>query len=219
MTDTPTPSKNQPTSEHPPLDQSEALDPDNLEVSSAPQTLDTESEQPAPVRQRFSDEDDDTWTNQPQSRDADESEGSEEGDDSDEDEVPVVTRKSIQNARDVLIEEIPMRAQRAKLKLHPHLTGAYLIEVSNTGDKFLFDWRTEEPKVTEVTEAPALAAADSTDPKMVDSIITISDQNMMAVRSGDLNPQVAMLADKIKVQGKVSPAVYLFNLVAPRARE
>jgi putative sterol carrier protein len=38
----------------------------------------------------------------------------------------------------------------------------------------------------------------------------------MAVRSGDLNPQVAMLADKIKVKGKIGPAVYLFNLIAPR---
>jgi hypothetical protein len=30
---------------------------------------------------------------------------------------------------------------------------------------------------------------------------------------------VAMLADKIKVRGKVSPAVYLFNLIAPRFQQ
>jgi hypothetical protein len=29
---------------------------------------------------------------------------------------------------------------------------------------------------------------------------------------------VGMLTDKIKVKGKVGPAVYIFNLVAPRVR-
>jgi hypothetical protein len=169
------------------------------------------------------DEDDETWTNQPAGSSPDDGEmndGPDDGeDDEEDDDAPIATRKVIQNARDVICEELPARAQRAKLRLRPQLTGAFVIEIANTGEKFLFDWRGEEAKVTPVSGPVDLAAADNTDPSKVDSIISISDQHMMAVRSGDLNPQVAMLADKIRVQGKIGPAVYLFNLVAPRVRE
>jgi hypothetical protein len=167
-------------------------------------------------------EDDETWTNQPVGSSPDDGEmndGPDEGEDEEDDDAPIATRKVIQNARDVICEELPARAQRAKLRLRPQLTGAFVIEIANTGEKFLFDWRGEEAKVTPVSGPVDLAAADNTDPSKVDSIISISDQHMMAVRSGDLNPQVAMLADKIRVQGKIGPAVYLFNLVAPRVRE
>jgi putative sterol carrier protein len=165
-------------------------------------------------------EDDNTWTNLPSSADDLEQEESEEiGADEGDDDTPVVTKKAIQCARDVICEELPVRADRAKLRLRPQLTGAFVIEVSNTGERFLFDWRGSDPKVTPVTGPVEIATAEQSDPSKVDCIISISDQNMMAVRSGDLNPQVAMLADKIKVQGKMGPAVYLFNLVAPRVRD
>jgi putative sterol carrier protein len=64
-----------------------------------------------------------------------------------------------------------------------------------------------------------VATAEGSDAAAVDSIISLTEQNLMAVRSGDLNPQVAMLADKIKVKGKIGPAVYLFNLIAPRVQQ
>jgi hypothetical protein len=167
-------------------------------------------------------EEEETWTNAPAGA---ASQGDElsrdevDEDEEEEEEAPVVTRKVIQNARDVLCEELPVRAERAKLRLRPQLTGAFLIEVSNTGEKFIFDWRGQEPKVSPVEGAVELATADNADPSKVDSIISVSDQHLMAIRSGDLNPQVAMLADKIRVKGKMGPAVYLFNLVAPRVRD
>jgi putative sterol carrier protein len=171
-------------------------------------------------------EDDETWTNHPGSgaKAADgnldeELDGDEDELDDDEEEGQApVARKQIQNGRDVLVEELPLRAQRAKLRIRPHLVGALVIELSNSGERFLFDWRGEDAKVSPF-KGDIIVAADSTDPARVEAHIAISEQNLMAVRSGDLNPQVAMLAEKIKVKGKMGPAVYLFNLIAPRVRD
>lgn len=219
-------------------DASSALHDDEAGVSSAPQTLSVEGDSSAPrTSSRVTSatsaaaesdgeadaegDDEETWTNAPAGAASTDQELShDEGeDDEEEEEAPVVTRKVIQNARDVICEELPVRAERAKLRLRPQLTGAFLIEVSNTGEKFIFDWRGQEPKVSPVEGVVELATADSADPSKVDSIISVSDQHLMAIRSGDLNPQVAMLADKIRVKGKMGPAVYLFNLVAPRVRD
>ncbi len=182
-----------------------------LESSTVP-TVDVERE-----------EDDETWTNQPASGGGSESQeqgGDDELEDDDEEEAeqaPLV-RKPIQNGRDVVCEELPARASRAKARLRPYLAGTLVIELTNLGEKFLFDWRGDEPKVSPVEGPIQLAQGDTSDPSSVNCIVSLSEQNLMAVRSGDLNPQLAMLADKIKVKGKVGPAVYLFNLVAPRER-
>jgi hypothetical protein len=133
-------------------------------------------------------------------------------------------RKVIQNGHDVMCDELPDRAHRAGLRLKPYLTARILIELSNSGERYLFDWREDAPKVTavprevSVTTEEVVAGEPSTDKLAVDAHILLSEQHLMAVRSGDLNPQVGMLTEKIKVKGKVSPAVYIFNLIAPRAR-
>jgi len=103
--------------------------------------------------------------------------------------------------------------------LKPHLTGSLVIELDNSGEKFLFDWRGDDAKVSPFKGEVTLATADSVDPAKIECLISLSEQNLMAVRSGDLNPQVAMLADKIRVKGRMGPAVYLFNLIAPRVRD
>jgi hypothetical protein len=168
-------------------------------------------------------DDDETWTNQPAGADDDDAPGSGGDDDVEEDDeeeleqAPLV-RKPIQNGRDVVCEELPARASRAKTRLRPYLTGTLVIELTNLGEKFLFDWRGDEPKVTPVEGPIQLAQGDPADASNVDCVVSLTEQNLMSVRSGDLNPQLAMLSDKIKVKGKVAPAVYLFNLVAPRER-
>ncbi|MCX6114147.1 MAG: SCP2 sterol-binding domain-containing protein [Proteobacteria bacterium] len=63
-----------------------------------------------------------------------------------------------------------------------------------------------------------LTIGEGSDSSTVECIVSLNEQSLMAVRSGDLNPQVAMLSDKIRIKGKVGMAVYLFNLVAPRER-
>jgi hypothetical protein len=195
------------------------------EPSLEPTRLATDpSDEPAPPRVApvDGDEDDETWTNQPAKGAAAEAEASDEDlldDEEEEQDVQPVTRKVIQNGRDVLCDELPSRAARAKLRLKPHLTCVLGLELSSSGERFIFDWKGEEPTVIPATAALTVNAESPGEATLVDSIISITEQNLMAVRSGDLNPQVAMLADKIKVKGKIGPAVYLFNLIAPRFQQ
>ena len=167
------------------------------------------------------DEDDETWTNQPAKGAAAEVEATDEDllDEEDEHDTQPVTRKVIQNGRDVLCEELPSRASRAKVRLKPHLTCTLGVELSSSGERFIFDWTGEEPTVAPAAGALTVNAEHPGDATVVDSIISLTEQNLMAVRSGDLNPQVAMLGDKIKIKGKIGPAVYLFNLIAPRFQQ
>jgi hypothetical protein len=161
-----------------------------------------------------------TWTNQPAgARAASEADaGDDLLDDEEEPEAPP-TRKVIQNGRDVLCEELPSRAQRAKLRLKPHLTCVLGVELSSSGEKFVFDWKGDDAKVSPATGPLTVNAESPGEATVVESLISLTEQNLMAVRSGDLNPQVAMLADKIRVKGKIGPAVYLFNLIAPRFQQ
>ncbi|MFM1847500.1 MAG: sterol transfer family, partial [Pseudomonadota bacterium] len=77
------------------------------------------------------------------------------------------------------------------------------------GKKYGFDWRQDDLVVVPLQgDLKGVGAADCS--------IRLSEDSLLRVASGDLNPQVGMLSDKIKVQGKVSFAVYFFNLVAPR---
>jgi hypothetical protein len=167
------------------------------------------------------DDDDETWTNQPAKGAAAEADGGDDDllDEDEEQDAQPVTRKIIQNGRDVLCEELPSRAARAKLRLKPHLTCVLGLELSSSGERFIFDWKGEEPTVAPAGGPLTLNAENPGEATLVDSIISLTEQNLMAVRSGDLNPQVAMLADKIKVKGKIGPAVYLFNLIAPRFQQ
>jgi hypothetical protein len=193
-----------------------ALPPTMPEAVSAP-TLDVDRE-----------DDEETWTNQPargQVQAHDQDDFDDEGDlDEDDagtevDEPPPVARKQIQNARDVVCEELPYRAARVKSRLRPHLSGTLMIELVPSREKFLFDWRNEEVRVSPLAAPVTLAQNETADENKVDAIISVHEQHLMQIRSGDLNPQLAILADKVRVAGKVAPAVYFFNLIAPRDRE
>jgi hypothetical protein len=174
------------------------------------------------------DEDDETWTNQPPSvKEVSHAAEAEEGDSEEhEDEVEQTrtSRRVIQNGRDVLCEELPERAQRAALRLKPYLTGVLVIEFTNSGERFVFDWRDETPKTHPIGREVAVsisgevAGSVSNDKVQADAIVALSEQHVMSIRAGDLNPQIGMLTEKIRVKGKVSSAVYLFNLIAPRSR-
>jgi hypothetical protein len=180
----------------------------------------------APNRTKAVDEEDEeTWTNQPAGGHADDVSSEDLEDEVEEEsEQQRAPRKVIQNGRDVMCEELPDRAQRAGLRLKPYLTARILMELSNSGERYLFDWHADIAKVSAVPREVAISideatAADSSPDKLfVDAHIVLSEQHLMAIRSGDLNPQVGMLTEKIRVKGKVSPAVYIFNLIAPRSR-
>lgn len=174
-------------------------------------------------RNRVTEEDDDTWTNQPAGA---EPEPLDEELDEEEDNEPAPSpRKVIETARDVVCEELPERASRATTRLKPFLTGTFVFDFTNTGERFLFDWRGDNPSTKPLSrdiaitwdEAQGYVATENS--INVDTVVSISESHLMAVRSGSLNPQVGMLTEKIRVKGKVGPAVYIFNVVAPRARQ
>lgn len=175
------------------------------------------------------DDDEETWTNRPPAEQEERSESSidEDADDEeDEQEVESAKRSSrqINSARDVILEELPERALRAAVRLKPFLTGVTVIEFTNTGERFVFDWRDDGPKMAPLSRDVVLSWDEHTGPVVqpdrvnADAVVFLTEQHLMSIRAGDLNPQIGMLTEKIKVQGRISSAVYLFNLVAPRAR-
>jgi hypothetical protein len=178
------------------------------------------------VRRGGADEDDETWTNQPSAAEPDLGEDLEEQEveEDDESEPSRMPRKAIETGRDVVCEELPDRAQRAAVRLKPFLTAAVVFEFTGSGEKYLFDWRGDTPTTKQLPKAMVVTFDEeqgyvSSESAMnVDTVVCISESHLMAVRSGALNPQVGMLTEKIRVKGKVGPAVYIFNLVAPRAR-
>ena len=48
-----------------------------------------------------------------------------------------------------------------------------------------------------------------------DCRIKIRAVDFLSISNGDLNPQIAMLSEKISIEGKTEMAVYFFNLIAP----
>jgi hypothetical protein len=208
----------------------------------APQVLDEEAQMPLMIdedasedaraaggrgRNQGADDEEETWTNQPATADQEllHEELEDGGEPDDEDVEPSRTpRKAIETARDVVCEELPDRAQRAALRLKPFLTGTFVFDFTNSGEKFVFDWRGDVPSTKQLPKAVTITCDEaqgfvSTESAInVDSVVSISESNLMAVRSGSLNPQVGMLTEKIRVRGKVGPAVYIFNVIAPRAR-
>jgi putative sterol carrier protein len=43
----------------------------------------------------------------------------------------------------------------------------------------------------------------------------MSEDHLKRIWQGELNPQIAMLSEKIRVEGRKAVAIYLFNLIAP----
>jgi putative sterol carrier protein len=109
-----------------------------------------------------------------------------------------------ENLSDFFCDELCNRAARFGAMLKEHLGGTILISVTPGDERYLFDWRGQEPR------------AEATNVKEADCTIIISKHNLMQIYSGDLNPQIGMLTDKIKVKGKAGLAIYFFNLVAPQ---
>jgi putative sterol carrier protein len=108
-------------------------------------------------------------------------------------------------AREVLTQYVPNRSERADEKLRAHLVGKIGVRIEGSSERFMFELITGR---AQVTEQPAEIVSDTT--------ISISEQNLLRVVNGELNPQIAMLSGKINVTGKAEQAIYFFNLVAPR---
>lgn len=134
----------------------------------------------------------------------------EEGEDEEEveEETSSPEKIRINTGADFLTQELLVRAQRADPKLRANLTGKVLIHLTDNNTKVLLDGSSTEVTVQKVEgeDAPA------------DCVIRLPDKNLMKIYQGRLNPQLAMLSGKVKVEKQATFAVYFFNLVAPRAR-
>lgn len=133
-------------------------------------------------------------------------------------------RPTPNSVQELFEKEIPYRASFADQKLRQHLTGSVLVKVvsyperraeRSTSDsrsatdrrgaeqRYLFDW---------TGDAAKCAASEAVS---ADCVISVTETNLMRIVQGDLNPQISMLSEKVRVEGQASLAIYFFNLVAP----
>lgn len=112
-------------------------------------------------------------------------------------------KKRYQNSKELLLNVVNERLNSLRPSLSQHFTGKLVVSLS-LRENYQIDW--SQPKFE-------IKVADS---PQGDTVIEISDVDLMKVASGVLNPQIAMLSHKIYVKGNTEPAVYFFNLVAPQ---
>lgn len=140
--------------------------------------------------------------------------------DDEPEDAPEAPRREAKNSRELVLEELPARARRVQ-KLKSYLTGKIVIEIADKGERYLFDWTENEPKCVEVREILKLRSIDesgkeATGTDGVDCIVRLKEHQLMAIQAGDLNPQIAIVNEKVKIDGRPGLAMYLFNLVYPR---
>jgi len=108
------------------------------------------------------------------------------------------------SSRQLLMQELPEKAAGVSTLLRSHLMGEIGVHLTDRGDHYIVDWISEKIQVKPQR------------PESPDCMIHLTEQNLLKIASGDLNPQIGMLSDKIKVEGKLSFAVYFFNLLVPK---
>lgn len=106
------------------------------------------------------------------------------------------------NVEELLTQDLGMRASKSNDLLRSKLKGRILLKIRGS-DPYLVDWTGSELSVKR--------AADSN----ADTVIEAEERDIMKISMGNLNPQIAMLSDKMKVSGNPELAIYFFNLVAP----
>lgn len=96
--------------------------------------------------------------------------------------------------------KLKKNVRRGGGKLRVHLPAPVLFRITRSAKEYIVDWSSEELSVSCDTElVPACT-------------IEISEQDLLDIAAGGLNPQVAMLSDKVRIEGKIEMAIYAFNL-------
>ncbi|NDC36606.1 MAG: hypothetical protein EBZ48_00985 [Proteobacteria bacterium] len=109
-------------------------------------------------------------------------------------------------AEEIILGDVVSNATRSGAKLKELLAGTILIKLIDSGQRYVIDWREGDLKAQP-------AGKDAT----ADCTILVSEDHLKRISQGDLNPQMAMLSEKIRVEGRKAVAMYFFNLVAPHA--
>ena len=101
---------------------------------------------------------------------------------------------------------VKRNAGRRESKLRVHLPAPVVIRISQSSESFTIDWSKEEIQVAKgFCENPACT-------------LELTEEHLLDIADGSLNPQVAMLSDKIQIVGDMEAAMYVFNLFAQRGR-
>lgn len=101
---------------------------------------------------------------------------------------------------DLLHTQVVRRADKSGDKLRSHLAGVVNLQITDSCESYHFSWDAEQLKIEDGVDQNA------------DCSIELGSNDLFAIAKGDLNPQIAMLSHKVKLQGKMSIAVYFFNL-------
>lgn len=117
-------------------------------------------------------------------------------------------KRSFANSAEV-IDYIPERVHSLPPRLHENLLGVIAVEVtennpSNVKYRRYVDWRGEKVAVSELYEG------------VPDTTVTVSEYVFMEIARGNLNPQIALVSNRVRVAGKVGFGIYFFNLISPR---
>lgn len=112
--------------------------------------------------------------------------------------------RNFRSAREFMLEELKLRCEEAGPKLKECLNGTVCLRIRDKEESFFLDWGVQGVKVDEVSDSRG------------DCVIELAEVSFLKILAGELNPQIAMLSDKVFVQGRLGLAIYFFNLVAPQ---
>lgn len=105
------------------------------------------------------------------------------------------------NAKEILTKIIVDRCSKATNQLRAKLRGKILFEIDGKDENYLLDWSKDNVSVSE-------ASSDD-----VDLVINLSERTLVDIYRGVINAQIALLSDKIEIDGDPEKAVYIFNLL------
>ncbi|RMD83698.1 MAG: hypothetical protein D6808_08255 [Candidatus Dadabacteria bacterium] len=114
-------------------------------------------------------------------------------------------KKRLDTADAVILEEAIHRTERASDHLRSKLRGRLKITVSDTGE-YIFDWSENRAHAYKL---------DGNDSPEVDASITLSEETLVRIAEGSLNPQICLLSEKINIEGSPELPIYFFNLITP----
>lgn len=92
-----------------------------------------------------------------------------------------------------LMGQLLAEGAAAEPRLRGHLAGNIRIEISDKRKQFEFPWGVQGAEV--------------------DCTIKLTENSLRRILDGELNPQIGMLSDKIKVKGRAELAMYFFNII------
>lgn len=110
---------------------------------------------------------------------------------------------------DEIAAGISLAGRQMSSKLRELLMGTVAVRVVDRSRAFVFDPKAEGFPVQE-SSGPGAKSAKA------DCVIDLTETSLQRMWNGELNPQIAMLSDKVTISGKAELAVYFFNLVSPK---